>query len=176
MKEEFPGTDAEQGRASLAGRVILREAAKSDEPFLISVYRTTREEELAMVPWSEEQRAAFVTMQYTAQAHHYQQNYPESRQSVIYLDDQPAGRLYLNRGAEEMRILDITVVPEFRGRGVGDYLIAELQREARAVGKPLTIHVESFNPSMRFFEKRAFTPIGQQGVHVLMGWKSTSRG
>jgi GNAT superfamily N-acetyltransferase len=171
MNEEISGNDPELGRAALAGRVTLRESEESDRQFLTSVYGTTRAAELALVPWSEEQRTAFVTMQYTAQAHHYQQNYPESRQLVIYLDDQPVGRLYINRGSEEIRILDITVLPSFGGRGIGDYLIGELQSEARSAGKPLTIYVESYNPTMRFFEKRGFAPMGQQGAHVLMGWR-----
>ena len=170
MNEENSGADPERGKAALADRVALREAEESDKPFLISVYGTTREAELAMVPWSDEQRAAFVAMQYTAQADHYQRNYPESRQLVIYLDDQPVGRLYINRGPEEIRILDITVVPSFGGRGIGDYLIGELQGEARSAGKPLTIYVESYNPTMPFFEKRGFAPMGQQGAHILMGW------
>src|SRR3954454_19009309 len=144
MDEEISGTDREQGRIALADRVTLREAEEIDKQFLTSVYGTTREAELAMVPWSDEQRAAFVAMQYTAQADHYQRNYPESRQLVIYLDDQPVGRLYINRGSEEIRILDMTVVPSFQGRGIGGYLIGQLQGEARVAQKPLTIYVESF--------------------------------
>ena len=49
------------------------------------------------------------------------------------------------RWADEIRIVDIALLPEYRGAGIGTPLLGELEDEAAAAGKPLSIHVERLN-------------------------------
>jgi ribosomal protein S18 acetylase RimI-like enzyme len=154
--------------------VRLRAATPEDEGFLLRVYASTRAEELARVPWNEEQRAAFVKMQFDAQQHHYQSNFPSASHQVIECAGQPVGRLYVLRTDEFTRILDITILPEFRSTGIGTPLIEDLMAEAASIRKPLRIYVESFNPSLRLFERLGFQQTEENGIHLLMEWNSSN--
>ena len=150
----------------------LRPIAPEDMEFLLRLYRSTREEELAMVvDWSEEQKDWFVRMQFDAQHAWYQEHYVGASFDVILADGVPAGRLYVHRREREIRLVDITLSPELRNRGLGSALLRELMTEAEAAGKPLTIHVEKYNPAMGLYQRLGFKPIGETGPYDLMEWK-----
>jgi GNAT superfamily N-acetyltransferase len=149
----------------------LRAATPGDDLFLCQVYATTRSAELAMVPWPDDQKTAFVQMQFAAQAQYYREHYPNTSFDVILIDGNKAGRLYVARWTEEIRIVDITLLPEFCNRGIGTRLLRELQEEARGAGKPLRIHVEQFNPALRLYARLGFREIEDKGVYVFMEWK-----
>jgi ribosomal protein S18 acetylase RimI-like enzyme len=156
-------------------RVALRPVRASDEPFLLRVYAGTRAEELAAVPWTAEQKAAFVAQQFAAQTAHYAQHYAGMRADVILVDDEPAGRLLVARWDEEIRIVDIAILPEFRGRGVGTRLLRELLNEAAAGGKCVSIHVERQNRALALYERLGFRQAGEHGVYLRMEWEPVSR-
>ena len=149
-----------------------RAAGAADEPFLRRVYASTRERELAIVPWSDEQKDTFVNMQFDAQARYYQEAYSDASYEVIEVDGVPAGRLYLAALPGEMRIVDITLMPEYRGRGIGGTLLRRLFDRARAAGRSVSIHVEFENPARRLYERMGFAPISQRGIYTLMEWRS----
>jgi RimJ/RimL family protein N-acetyltransferase len=150
----------------------LRAATSEDEAFLLKTYASIRADELAQVPWSEEQRAAFVKMQFDAQQLHYRTHNPNATHDIILLEGRPVGRLYVARRESEVRILDITVLPEYRNRGIGTRLIKALMREAGSMEKPLNIYVESFNPSRRLFERLGFVKTDEgDEVNWLLEWR-----
>ena len=151
--------------------ISFRPIEPPDEAFLLRVYASTRADELDRVPWDEAQREAFLKMQFDAQHHHYHQRYPDAAYEIIFLNQEPVGRLYVARLDEEFRIIDITLLPEYRGGGVGTSIIKGLLAEASESGKPVRIYVESFNPSLRLFERLGFTRIDEHGVHFLMEGK-----
>ncbi|MDQ2784527.1 MAG: GNAT family N-acetyltransferase, partial [Chloroflexota bacterium] len=103
--------------------ITLRPITPTDEEFLYGVYASTRAAEMALVPWNEAQKETFVRMQFTAQHRHYQEQYPDAAFAVIMADGCPVGRLYVDRWPEEIRIVDITLVPEARGAGIGTHLL-----------------------------------------------------
>lgn len=146
----------------------LRPARPEDREHLLAVYASTRAEELSPVPWTEEQKAAFVKMQFDAQDAHYRAHYGGATYEVIEVDGVPAGRLYLHRKPKEIRLMDIALLPSFRGAGIGTRLLAELITEAKGRGVPLTIHVEISNPARRLYERLGFAPVEEHGVHLLM--------
>jgi ribosomal protein S18 acetylase RimI-like enzyme len=152
--------------------VMLRPVETDDEPFLFTVYASTRMDELAQVPWNEAQREAFLRMQFEAQQSHYRKHYPDASHDIILKKDEPIGRVYVAREEQEITILDITILPEHRSKGLGKPLIKDLQSEAAAARKPLHIYVESFNPSMRLFERLEFSRIGGDDINVLMEWRA----
>jgi ribosomal protein S18 acetylase RimI-like enzyme len=148
----------------------LRPVGPDDEPFLLRVYASTRAEELAMVPWTEEQKAAFVAHQFAAQTAHYAAHYTGMSAQVILVDGEPAGRLLVARWAAEIRIVDIALLPDFRGAGTGTALLRDLMAEARDAGKRLSIHVEINNPAMSLYRRLGFQPAADEGVYVRMEW------
>jgi ribosomal protein S18 acetylase RimI-like enzyme len=151
--------------------VPLRPAAPEDFDFLARVYASTRTEELAPVPWNAEQKAAFLRAQFEAQDKYYRENYTGAEFLVILDGEVPAGRLYVDRWPDEIRLMDIALLPEHRGKGIGTRLLNDLQEEARAAGKPLRIHVERMNPALGLYERLGFAPVEDRGVYWLMEWR-----
>ena len=153
-------------------KITLRPVRPSDEELLRELYHSTREQELAQVPWTPEQKQAFVEMQWQAQKRHYASEHPRAVHVIICLEGIPVGRLYLDRSGDALHILDITLLPEQRSHGTGTYLLGQLMDEARSARKPVTVFVESFNPSLRFFQRLGFSAAEQKGFHFLMKWSA----
>ena len=146
----------------------LRPVTDADRAFLVELYGSTREEELAQVEWDAGAKRAFVEQQFSAQDAHYRANYPGATLDVIEVDGERAGRLYVHRGPSDIRIMDIALAPAFRGRGIGTSLLRELMAEADASGRKLSIHVEMNNPARSLYDRLGFAPAGEHGVYVLM--------
>jgi ribosomal protein S18 acetylase RimI-like enzyme len=145
--------------------------APEDQDLLLRVYAGTRADELAPLPWTDEQKFAFVAAQFAAQTAHYAEHYDGMTSHVIVVGDEPAGRLLVARWPQEIRIVDISLLPEFRGSGTGSALLRDLMAEARDAGKRLSIHVEIHNPAMRLYERLGFRPAADEGVYVRMEWE-----
>jgi ribosomal protein S18 acetylase RimI-like enzyme len=148
--------------------VVVRPVAGGDRAFLAQVYASTRADELALLPWTDEQKALFLAHQFEAQDAHYRAHYVGASFGVIEVDGEPAGRLYVHRGPSDIRIVDITLAPAFRGRGHGTGLLRSLIAEAEDGGRKLSIHVELNNPARRLYERLGFRTVGEHGVHLLM--------
>lgn len=151
--------------------VTFRPIEPGDAPFLCRVYASTREEELRPVPWTPAEKAAFLRQQFQAQHAYYQEHYTGTRFEVILRDGQPVGRLYVARWPDEIRIVDIALLPEHRGAGIGTGILRDLLAEAVAAGKPVRIHVERLNPARHLYERLGFLPIEDKGVYHLMEWR-----
>ncbi len=148
--------------------ITLRPVSSSDRDFLLHVYASTREGELAPLPWTNDERAAFIEQQFEAQDRHYRENYAGASLDVVECDGAPAGRLYVARWSDEIRIIDIALLPEFRGRGIGTRLLRGLLDEAARTRRRLSIHVEKHNPALRLYSRLGFAPIADRGVYLLM--------
>lgn len=153
----------------VAQGVVLRPEAPEDDPFLIALYRTTRERELDMVPdWSEEQKQAFVLFQFNAQRHHYRTVLEKVAFDVIERAGEPIGRLYSQELNTQLHIVDIALVPEVRGQGLGGAILESLGFHAAKAGKPVGIFVESYNPARHLYDRLGFQPIGEQDIYLEM--------
>ena len=152
--------------------IKLRPVQEGDRELLLDLYASTRAEELKPVPWTAEEKKQFIAMQFSAQTTHYAQHYPGMSRDVVLVNGSPAGRLLVERWPQEIRIVDIALLPEFRGRSVGTHLLLRLQREAAESARILTIHVERFNPALRLYERLGFRMVEDKGVYLLMEWRS----
>jgi ribosomal protein S18 acetylase RimI-like enzyme len=156
-------------RAAEAG-LTFRRITDDDVPFLAQVYGSTRAEELAVVPWTDQQKAAFLDMQFRAQHLDYQKNYPEADWLVTMYAGEDVGRLYIERLPSQHSIIDITFLPEHRGKGFGAALLRDVMDEAAACGKAVSIHVEKANPAMRLYRRLGFETREDKGIYDLMLW------
>lgn len=148
--------------------VGLRPARDRDRAFLERLYVSTRVEELAPVPWSDDQKRAFLAQQFHAQSVDYARNYPGAAFQVVEVDGRSAGRLIVDRRDDELHIVDIALLPEFRGRGVGSGLLGELLDEADRAGVRTTIYVEHENRAQALYRRLGFGPVDDTGVYFLM--------
>lgn len=146
----------------------LRPVTGDDEPFLRALYASTRERELSAVKWSEDQKAAFLTMQFDAQDSHYRTHYRDAQFDIIEIDGVAAGRLYVWETAGELRVVDIALMPQYRNQGIGGGLMRAILRRASESGRAVTIHVEADNPARHLYERLEFTPVEQRGPYLLM--------
>jgi ribosomal protein S18 acetylase RimI-like enzyme len=151
--------------------IQLRTAGSADEELLYAVYASTRTEELAQVDWDEAQKEGFLRMQFKAQSHHYSSHYPGAEFQIILLGEEPAGRLYVHRRPDEIRVMDIALLPAFRGRGAGTALMRQLLEEGRRTSRTVSIHVELFNPARHWYERLGFKAVASNGVYQLMEWR-----
>ena len=173
-----PGTE-DQHPASVrrppqewAGEVRFRPIQEQDEEFLYGLYASTRVEELAHTQWNDAQKAEFLRMQFQAQHRHYLSHFAGAEFLIVLRDDQPIGRLYVERRPGEVRLIDIALLPDWRSRGLGGALMRDLMGDARNQGLPVRLHVEKFNPALRLYERLGFRPMEDLGVHLLMEWDS----
>lgn len=148
--------------------IALRQVEPRDDEFLLSVYASTRAEELAVVDWPEGQKDVFLRHQFAAQTTHYHEHYTGASFDVIEVDGERAGRLYVARWDDEIRVMDLALLPDWRGAGIGTQLLGELLAEAAAGGKKVSIHVEAENPARRLYERIGFVPVGEHGVYLLL--------
>ncbi len=149
--------------------LALRPATPSDRELLFRVYASTRVEELAPVPWSEAQKESFLRLQFEAQDHEYRRNYPSASFDVVEVGGEPVGRLYRSLGSEELRIVDLALLPRARNRGVGTRLIRLVLDEAERARVPVSIHVEAFNTgARRLYERLGFAVVEDKGVYLFL--------
>lgn len=149
----------------IAAELTLREATVEDEPFLFRVYADSRREELAHVPWTDEQQHAFLASQFAAQYRYYRENYDGATYQIVLADGQPVGRLFVARWPDEIRVMDIALLTEYRGAGVGTRVMRELCDEADAIGTPIGIHVERQNAARRLYTRLGFEERQDRGVY-----------
>ena len=122
------------------------------------------------MPWDDTQKDEFLRSQFDAQDAWYRQSYAGATFDVVAVDDEPAGRLYVHRGESEIRIVDIALLPEHRGNGIGTLLLDGLLAEGDAGGKSVTIHVERMNPALRLYERLGFSVAEDKGVYLFLEW------
>ncbi len=150
--------------------VTLRPATQADYFFMRQLYGSTREEEMKQFPFDEFQKKAFLDQQFAAQYQHYQLHYPTCERNIIERDGKPVGRLWIDEWRDQIRLVDIALVAEARGSGIGTMLLHEVLERGRRAGKPVTIHVEGFNPALRLYERLGFVKVDTNGMYYLMKW------
>jgi ribosomal protein S18 acetylase RimI-like enzyme len=155
---------------TVVDEVVLRPATDADREFLLAVYGSSRDEELSRVAWPEGRREAFVRMQFDAQDAEYHRLNPDASFDVVEVGGAPAGRLYVDRRPGDVRVIDIALLPAFRGLGIGSRLFAGLMDEAARSGSKVSIHVEVTNRAMHLYERLGFVVVADLGFYRGMEW------
>jgi ribosomal protein S18 acetylase RimI-like enzyme len=150
---------------AVSADIALRDSRPEDREFLLGVYMTTREDEMAIVPWTEEQKQAFMR---EAQDADYRRSWPEARFLVVVAGGQDIGRLYRRETDDELHLIDVALLPEWRNRGIGTSLMRDLVSEADRRGKRLTLYVENWNPARRLYERLGFVDASTDAVYAFM--------
>src|SRR4051812_27847326 len=121
--------------------IHLRPMMADDLEFMYSVYANTRLDELAVTGWSDVQKEQFLRMQFGAQHRYYQEQFPDASYQVIEWQSRPVGRFYVHRRKQEIGIIDVSLLPSYRGQGLGGLLVREVLAEGAAAQIPVRIHV-----------------------------------
>jgi ribosomal protein S18 acetylase RimI-like enzyme len=169
--------DSTEQTANERGQIHLRAVAPEDESFLLELYASTRAEELAAWGWSAAQQELFLKMQLKARDQSYLIYYSGMDDRIILLNDEQAGRLIVNRTDGEIRVVDIALLPAYRGQGIGTSLIGDLFGEADEAGKVVRLQVERTNPQARsLYQRLGFEVTSENQTHFQMERKSRDEG
>ena len=130
---------------------------------------------MALVDWSAEQKAAFLQMQLDAQTTHYRAYYPHAEHQIILRDDStPLGRLIIDQSSDSILIVDIALLPEYRGAGIGSAIIQELMTKASRLNLSIILRVEFFNPALKLYSRLGFVKTREITIYHEMIWNPSS--
>ena len=148
--------------------IQLRQVEEKDDSFIEAVYGSTRQDELNLTNWPEQQKRAFIIMQSMAQLAEYKKNYPGASFQIILYKKKLAGRFYAWENDNEIRLIDITLLPLFRGKGIGTILLKELIKKSNSLQKKISLHVEPGNRAFQLYRRLGFVYINNNGRHYYM--------
>ncbi|MEM7452907.1 MAG: GNAT family N-acetyltransferase [Planctomycetota bacterium] len=151
----------------IARKITRRPVTDDDLEFLHRLYESTRWD-LDLLPLNDEQKKAFVDQQFNAQHTHYHKFFAGADFDIVLLNDRPVGRIYVWEGKKEVRVVDISMLPEFRGSGIGGTVMQQAIDQAARADKPLRLWVESVNPARQWYEKTGFHVIEDKGINQHM--------
>jgi GNAT superfamily N-acetyltransferase len=143
-----------------------------DLPFVAALYASTRADELAQTGWPAPQQQAFLAQQHRAQHQHYRTAFPNAEWLILERSGENIGRLYVDESASDRTLLiDISLVGEARGRGLGAAILADLLAAAGEAGRSVSLHVERLNPARRLYVRLGFQLVRDMGVYLEMEWR-----
>jgi N-acetylglutamate synthase-like GNAT family acetyltransferase len=126
---------------------------------------------MAAVLWNPAEKEAFLRSQFEFQTAHYRRHYHDAEFLIVEKDSVPIGRVYLHRGEAGLELMDIALLPEWRGSGAGTAFLGQILHEARAAGQPVILYVEMFNRAQNLYARLGFRVIGEEGVYLKMEWR-----
>lgn len=154
--------------------VALRRATPEDEAFMCAVYLSTRREEMMAWGWADAQQEMFARMQFNVRRQAYRMQSPQAAYKIILFEGERAGSLIVESVDEEIRLVDIALLPEYRNRGIGSSIIKELFAEAGKMNKPVRLQVEKMNPQAhRLYERLGFSVTGEDQMYFQMEWQKS---
>lgn len=152
-------------RSAARSGLTLRPVVDADLPLLARLYASTRQDEVAQTGWPVEMQQAFLQQQHEAQHSHYKAVFEQAEWSIIERSGEAVGRLYWDERAYDLHVVDITLLPEFRGEGWGGVLLADFLAHAGTLGKGVTIHVEKTNPARSLYDRLGFRLVEDRGLY-----------
>ncbi|WP_066506555.1 GNAT family N-acetyltransferase [Abyssisolibacter fermentans] len=155
-------------------KISFRPIVDEDIGILYEIYRSTRVDEIGIASWDYKEREEFLQKQFNMQHIQYMANYKSGVFNIILYNKEPIGRLYVNRRKDDMRIIDIAFLKEFRNKGIGTQILNNLIRESEEMKVPLSLHVEYYNFARGWYERCGFKQEGETGVYIFMRRKPKS--
>lgn len=153
---------------SLKKNIRFRSSQAKDIPFLQQVYASTRTDIQEAVGWTQEQKNMLIQQQFHAQHSHYQQHYKNASFDLVLFKKRSIGRLYINREQDEIRIIDIALLPDYQNKGIGSFLLKNVLEEGKETNKAVSLHVKQDNPALRLYERLGFKKKEEVGDRFLL--------
>jgi ribosomal protein S18 acetylase RimI-like enzyme len=149
-------------------QILLEKQTPSHQSFLEQLYRSTREEELNQINWPEQQKKQFIVMQFMAQKADYERKFPDALQQVIYCRKKAVGRLYTNETENNTHIIDIALLPQYRKKGIGNFVLQQLIDKAKKQQKTISLQVIKTNPAKNLYIRLGFIVVKEDGLREYM--------
>lgn len=148
--------------------IALRPEQPGDRQFVARLFASAREQELEVTGWSEEVKGTFCTQQFQAQTLHYARAFPDADRQIVLVNGDQGGRLYLLRRSTNLRIIEIALLREYQGSGIGTALLRTILEEAHREGRDVSLRVALHSPARRLYARLGFEEISNDGVYLSM--------
>lgn len=149
-------------------RITTRSATDADRPFRIELYASTREAELAVLPWDETARRAFIQQQFNARERSWQATFPAAAHEIVEVDSERVGVIATVDSEGSLHVLDIALLAPHRGRGLGTTVLSRILAEADRSGRAVSLHVDVESPARRLYERLGFRAVSHDAIRVFM--------
>ncbi|TCS16124.1 GNAT family N-acetyltransferase [Caulobacter sp. BK020] len=171
-REDLGASRLEDARTLQAGgpiRIALRPEVEADAAFRLALFRTSRGPGWDQLPLPADMLAQIMEQQFHAQTQGYRAAYPRARLEIVTVNAEPVGRLATDRSADALHLIDIAVVPERRGQGIGGAILRALMDEAAAAGRPVTLQVARDNlAAQRLYHRLGFALTGADETYLTL--------
>jgi len=148
--------------------ITARPIGSADLGFLSELYASTRADEMAQAGWPEAQCRRFLAWQFDLQHRYYQAHSGDADFLLLLRGDHPIGRLYWREGDDSASLIDVSLLPAERGRGVGTALMQVITERSDRHGRAIVLHVEPTNPAHRLYGRFGFEVVADNGVYLKM--------
>jgi len=163
-------------RATSYNKIMLGALNESDHEALFQVFVDSREDLSAVVAgWDEFNKDTFLRIQFQAQQKQYHNSFPDARFEVIVTEDNIIGHIYVASINDELRLVDVNLLPLFRNRGIGSALLRDLLDEGEYSNKRVTLHVQENNQAAHLYRNLGFLQLGENGIYQYMEWLPSKR-
>jgi ribosomal protein S18 acetylase RimI-like enzyme len=153
--------------------ILLRAATSDDQEFLVEIFASTRDD-LRLANLDKSQEQLLIEMQFRARENQYRLAYPNATTSIILEGDKEIGSMIVNRGEHDIHLVDIALLPDWRDRGIGTYVLRTLLDEASAKAQSVCLQVAVTNRAKDFYERLGFSKIKDGGAYISMEWRPRS--
>lgn len=153
--------------------VTLRPERDEDRPLLEELFADSRSAELAHLPGPA--RAEFVRLQVTVRESGWRSERPAAEHLVVELGGRPVGRLLVDRSPEVVHVVDVALLPDCRGRGIGTELLRPVLADADATGRRCELTVDHGNPAGRLYERLGFVEVARDPVRARLRRPAVTR-
>jgi ribosomal protein S18 acetylase RimI-like enzyme len=154
----------------------LRACTEADDAFVYDVFCTTWESEVAALP-NQNLAQHVLRIQHIAQERRFASRYPHHERYVVVENGEPAGRLYVQHADETMHVIDLTLMPRFRDRGIGTRLFHDLFEVAAREDTSVTLRVERRNErATELYSALGFRLVSMDDVDNYFEWSATKEG
>ena len=147
-------------------RVSLRPLGEDDDAFARRVFAATRGDGFRHAGLPAVDLENLIELQRRAQLSQYHARFPDADVDVVIADGEPVGYWQIHRGVDRFTLIDVALLPEASGQGIGSCLVGEFLNEAAAAGKPVSCHVERHNPAARLWRRLGFRVVNDDGVYL----------
>ncbi|WP_127534133.1 GNAT family N-acetyltransferase [Paenibacillus kobensis] len=156
-----------------SGGGIQLSLTQPEDPFMLAVYEAVRREEMAQWGWDETAAVSFIAMQYDMQQRSYAMHYPESKLFTVLIQGATVGKLHVADDLEAVTLVDVALLPQYQGQGLGTALVRGLQRYVQEARKPLRLTANAGSRASRLYEKLGFRILEANEVVSRMEWQET---
>lgn len=151
-------------------QVSTRPETPEDSSFLGDLYFSVRELEPGFASQPLDERSRVLRDQARLQSIHYHKVFPHAHFLVVEVDGKPVGRFCVNQFNDHLLVVDLSILPDFQGHGIGSQLIKSVLAESTRTGMPVGVSVEIGHPARSFYERMGFAIFKNTESHHVMQW------